>query len=261
MKSYRLIALLAAIMLSLAGTSLAQVGVGVSPPRAELRALPGEQRSQTVVVNHPGPRGTIEVTTSLGDILLQPTGESVLLEPGSHPRSLAAWLSINPLQFSLEPQSRQDVRYTVQVPAEAAPGTYWVVLFFDSETPGTDAPGAFSSLTTQVRVGHLIYVTVGEPTLGGQIVSIRHEQSEIRTTFQNTGNGLLRLSGRVEVRNSEGELLQTLAIANQASLPGATHDLVTALPEPLGSGTYVLLAVLDYGAATVVAGEAQIGVP
>ena len=93
-----------ALLLSLAQ---AQTGVGVSPPRVLLPLAPGASATQTVVVDHPGRQGTLRVSVVLSDVLLKPDGAPLYLDPGSHPRSLARWLSVTPLEFLLQPQASQ----------------------------------------------------------------------------------------------------------------------------------------------------------
>jgi hypothetical protein len=246
----------------------AQAGVGVSPPRVELRAAPGQQLTQAVVVDHPGPRGTLEVVVTLSDVLLNTDGSLIFIGGGSHPRSLVPWLSVTPLQFRLEPQGRLETRYSVQVPPNAEAGTYWGIIFFESEPPAGDGRQGGIGVRTRVRVGHVVYVEVGRVVREGRIAGVRYAPprrpggpGEVRIMFQNTGNGLVRLGGTVEIRNLDGELLQTLEVSNAVSFPGATHEIAVALGEYLAPGSYLVLAALDYGEATVVAGEGRITVP
>lgn len=196
---------------------------------------------------------------------MNPDGSILYGEAGHHPHSIAAWTTATPLTFNLPGGAAKDVNYTIDVPHDTHPGTYWSVLFFESETQRAPEAQQGFNITTVVRVGHIIYVTVGQPTLEGSIAGIRYDAASgpgaLRITFQNSGDGLLRLNGRIEVRTLQGELVQTLALEGEASFPGATHDLVAPLKEPLPSGEYVVLAVLDYGEAVVIAGEGEVEVP
>lgn len=152
------------------------------------------------------------------------------------------------------------------MPEDIPSGTYWSVLFFDSEVPRSEEEaGQGIAIQSRVRVGHIIYVEVGQPTREGTIVDIRYSEDSppgtVRVRFGNTGTGLLRVDGRTEIRTMTGELLQTLEVTDVASFPGATHDLTFPLEEPLDSGRYLALTVLDFGEASVVVGEAEVAVP
>ncbi|GLV46968.1 hypothetical protein TJA_01440 [Thermus sp. LT1-2-5] len=244
----------------------AQTGVGVSPPRALYPATPGASLTGSVLVDHPGRSGTLQVEVVLQDVLLQADGRPLYLDPGSHPRSLARWLSVNPLTFFLQPQATQEVRYTVQVPGGVGPGTYWGIIFFESAPAGAREGQGGLGIRVKTRVGHVVYVEVGQVTRSGRIQGFRYlppsreGPAQVRLSFQNTGTGLLRLKGRVEVRDLQGRPLAQAEVPETASLPGATHEIPAPLKEPLAPGRYLVLAVLDYGSPSLIAGEGRIEV-
>jgi hypothetical protein len=257
-------------ILSLIGfvtTSFAQSGVGISPPRVELQASNGTQLTQEVQVDNPSGGASLEVTVTLQDALFQPDGSLFYLPPGSHPNSLMNWMSVNQLQFVLSPLSSEAVGYTIQVPPEVPEGTYWGVMFFESGVPGEEGAVEGIGIRTRVRVGHIVYVDVGQVTREGHIEGVRYQGRDgdippsIQVMFRNTGNGLTRLNGHVELRNLDGELLQTIELSDQAVFPGYARELSAPLLAPLESGNYVALAVMDYGAGSLIAGEGQISVP
>src|SRR5690606_10761094 len=104
--------LILAILLALLGWPVfSQSGVGVSPPRVELSALPGTQVTQTVTIDSPGTASNLSVQVNASDALLTPEGDVIWIAPGSHAYSLAPWLEVNPLQFELDPGQRRDVTY------------------------------------------------------------------------------------------------------------------------------------------------------
>lgn len=257
----------AAFLLALtASPALAQSGVGVSPPRVEHLAQPGSQVTQTLTIDNPSTASALLVNAYFNDVFLAPDGSTLYVDAGSNPRSLASWTAVNPLSFTLEAATKTDVIYTIDVPEGTEAGTYWSVIFFESQPPGSDGEAPSMGVRTLVRVGHIIYVHVGQPTYEGSIASVSYDPAvnpngAVRVTFQNSGTGLMRLDGRIEVRTLEGELVHTTTFEGKASLPGATHDLVAELTEPLESGDYVVLAVLDHGEAHVIAGEGLVEVP
>ncbi|MCS7218315.1 MAG: P pilus assembly protein, chaperone PapD [Thermus sp.] len=254
------------LLLSLLPLAQAQTGVGVSPPRALYPASPGSSLTGTVAVDHPGRSGTLQVEVLLQDVLLQPDGRPLYLDPGSHPRSLARWLSVTPLAFFLQPQGVQEVRYTLQVPPGVQPGTYWGVIFFESAPAGGRQGGEGIGIRVRARVGHVVYVEVGQVSRSGRIQGFRYQPpggdapAQVRLVFQNTGTGLLRLKGRVEVRDLQGRPVAQAEVPETASLPGATHEIPAPLAKALEPGRYLVLAVLDYGNPNLIAGEGRIEV-
>lgn len=253
-------------LLLLTTLAQAQTGVGVSPPRVLLPLAPGASATQSVTVDHPGRQGTLQVSVVLSDVLLAPDGRPLYLDPGSHPRSLVGWLSVSPLEFLLQPQGSQEVRYTVRVPPEAKEGTYWGIVFFESGPAQGREGGGGIGIRVRTRVGHVVYVDIGRVTRSGRIQGVRYlppagrEPATLRVVFQNTGNGVMRLTGRVEVRDAQGKAVAQVQVPETASLPGATHEVPVPLEKPLSPGRYVVLAVLDYGEASLIAGESRLEV-
>lgn len=242
----------------------AQAGVGISPPRIEMTASESASLTQEVVVDNPSDNVPFDVTISLGDALLKPDSSPIFLEPGSHPGSLANWISLSDFQLTLDPQASSTLTYSVQVPDDAPAGTYWSVIFFEAVPSGQAETNEGIGISSRVRVGHLVYVHVGELTKGGEIEGVRYSlgrEPELRVMFRNSGNALVRPSGSIELRSEQGELMQTVELPASAVFPGHASEVVGALKEPLASGNYIALAVLDYGAATVTAGEGRIEVP
>jgi hypothetical protein len=244
----------------------AQTGVGVSPPRAVFAAAPGQVIEGRVFVDHPGRTGAMRVKAFLNDVLVDPAGEPVYLDPGVQPRSLAPWTNYAPLSFTLEPKEVREVRYTIRVPEDARDGTYWAVLFFDSG-PLEESEARGVGVRMRVRVGHVIYVEVGRITRSGRIEGVRYRPPagknppQLRIKFRNTGNGLMRLNGRVELRGPGGEVVALATVRNAASLPGMAYEIGAPLDRTPPPGRYVALVRLDYGEAEVIVAEGEVNVP
>lgn len=154
----------------------------------------------------------------------------------------------------------------MQVPPDAEAGTYWGIIFFESGPAQERQEGGGIGIRVRTRVGHVVYVDVGRVVRSGRIQGVRYqppsgrEGAVLRVVFQNTGNGVLRLKGRVEVRDAQGKVVAQALVPETASLPGATHEVPAPLEKPLSPGRYVVLAVLDYGEASLIAGEARLEV-
>jgi len=249
-----------------ASLAAAQTGVGVSPPRVVLEASPGDTIQGVVVVDHPGNDAPMEVEVGLSDVAVQPSGEPVYLDPGSIPQSAATWISVKPPSFTLAAKESREIRYTVSVPADCPDGTHWAVIFFDSG-PAQKQQAKGVGVKMRVRVGHVVYVDVGQITRSGEIRGVRYQPptarnpAEIRVRFRNTGNGLMRLNGYVELRDANGKAVGRATINNAASLPGYEYEISAQLEEQLASGEYLALIMLDYGGDEAIIGEGKVRVP
>jgi len=249
-----------------ASFAAAQTGVGVSPPRVAINANPGDVVQGVVLVDHPGNDAPMQVDVSLSDVVVQSSGEPVYLDPGSIPQSAAEWISFKPTSFVLSPKSSQEIRYTVHIPADTREGTYWTVMFFDSG-PVQEQREKGIGMEVRVRVGHVIYVNVGQITKSGEIRGLRYQPptgrnpAEIRVRFHNTGNGLMRLNGYVELRNKNGKTIARAKINNVASLPGYEYEIPAPIKKELPGGDYLVLVMIDYGGDEAIVGEGKVRVP
>ncbi len=254
------------LMVVFASFAAAQTGVGVSPPRVVIEAHPGDTVQGVVVVDHPGNDAPMQVDVSLSDVIVHPSGEPVYLDPGSIPQSAATWISVAPPSFTLAPKEVREIRYAVHVPQDASDGTHWAVIFFDSG-PAQKQQAKGVGVKMRVRVGHVVYVNIGQITKSGEIRGVRYQPptarnpAEIRVRFRNTGNGLMRLNGYVELRNEDGEVVARAKIDNAASLPGYEYEISGQIEAPPSSGEYLALIMLDYGGDEAIIGEGKVQVP
>ncbi|MGQ9498729.1 MAG: hypothetical protein ACUVSP_10725 [Desulfotomaculales bacterium] len=75
-------------------------------------------------------------------------------------------------------------------------------------------------------------------------------------TFANLGNVLVRLQGRFEVKDARtGKLVTKVDFADLAVLPGGTREIAAEWSGKLDPGTYVAIAIVDYGGRNLVAGQ------
>ena len=245
---------------------IAQTGVGVSPPRVILKAQPGDTVQGVVVVDHPGSDAPMEVRVSLSDVIVQPDGEPVYLDPGSIPQSAASWISVDPPSFVLAAKETREIYYAIHVPANSSDGSYWAVIFFDSG-PVQKQRSQGVGVRMRVRVGHVVYVNVGQIIQKGEIRGVRYlppssrNPAEVRVRFRNTGNGLMRLNGYVELRNIDGKTVTRATINNAASLPGYEYEVTAQVKNPPPRGEYLVLVMLDYGGSEAIIGEGKVQVP
>ncbi len=253
--------LLAAIVfLALSTAVLAQSAVAISSPAKLFEARPGEVLNFTLQVFNPSP-DPVEVRVSLGDWTYQPDGQPLFLEPGSLPQSAAPWITFDPPSFRLEGRGRAEVRYTIRVPENAAPGTHWAALFLLGENPNPQPGEKLAAF--RIRVAHTIYVNLPELVREGRILGLSatppsdpEKPVVIAVQYANTGNAVQAVTGRIEVRNDRGEVVGKVEIERTVVLPGSQRLLLARFYGPVPPGDYAVLAVLNYGDPEVdVAGQ------
>lgn len=239
------------LALLLAPWAAAQSTIGVEPPVLMREAQPGQTLTTDLRITNPS-NGPVRVRVSLGDWAYDPMGKITYQEPGKLPRSASSWATFSPSEFVLEPRQSQTVRYTVQVPAKAEPGTHWSVLFFEAENP--NPPPGQPLATFKVRVGHVFYLNIAPVQSAGRIAGIfgtppqkPQDPFRIAVQYQNTGNAAQKLSGRFEVRDRTGKVAAELDLETMVILPGSSRTIPIQLVGPLPAGPYVAVVVLNYG--------------
>jgi len=61
--------------------------------------------------------------------------------------------------------------------------------------------------------------------------------------------------GRLEFRHLDNTVATTVPIPEFPTLPGATRKVLVDIPGNLAAGDYVVLALIDFGGAELVAGQ------
>ncbi|MBV9440786.1 MAG: hypothetical protein JOZ24_12420, partial [Candidatus Eremiobacteraeota bacterium] len=113
------LAVLGALGLLLTAPSSADISVDVSPAKYELQTQPGKQETFPITVRNTS-GAPVHIVASLSDYVLGPSGSYAFAPPGKSPFSLAKAVSINPREFDLEAGSFTQVRFSVEVPANAS---------------------------------------------------------------------------------------------------------------------------------------------
>ena len=78
---------------------------------------------------------------------------------------------------------------------------------------------------------------------------------QVAIRFHNTGGMNLVSKGRLEFRRLDNSLATQVPIAEFPTLPGAMRRLLVDAPNDLAAGDYVVLALIDFGGAELVAGQ------
>lgn len=228
----------------------AATGVGVSPGRFAVEVAAGQTAENTLKVSNEGD-GPLHIRAYPMDRRLRAGGKVEFLPPGDSVDSPAAWLDVEPKEFSLSPGQEQEVRWKASVPTGAIPGDYVGVLFFETAPEARAGTVAIGS-----RVGALLSIrVVGEAVVAGRLVDFHLVPSRIRlrlaplgrnllsvnwvlpfplvergpasfaASFENTGNARLPITGEITVRDVFGRVVATLSPPEPVAV--YPHDIDT----------------------------------
>jgi len=166
-------------------------------------------------------------------------------------RSSTGWIAVSRAQLVLEPGESRTVEVTIATPDDYE-GTYWSVVFAES-CPDVEERGGMRVLNCY-RSAIRVYVTAPETgVLEGAVTAVEVSETvplTIGSTFENTGNVELVVTGDIEVIDRTGETVRDFAIAEFKVLPGSSRIVVTideTGAAPLPADIYQAVVSFDYG--------------
>lgn len=204
-------------------------------------------------------------------------GDNRFLPAGSSGTSCGSMLSVSPLSIRVEPHTSRIVRLAVQTGA-AVTKECWDIFFVEEVPRRASSKG--NSLQYIFRTGVKVYVAPPGLPRDGAVEGVAVEdvavapaatssttpaatlasapkatKRQISVLFHNTGGMHLLGKGRLEFRRLDNTLAAQVPIPEFPTLPGATRKVMVDVPLGLTPGDYVVLALIDFGGAELVAGQ------
>ena len=203
-------------------------------------------------------------------------GDNRFLPAGSSGTSCGSMLSVSPLSIRVEPHTSRVVRLAVQTGA-AVTKECWDIFFVEEVPRRASAKG--NSLQYIFRTGVKVYVAPPGLARDGAVEGMSVEdvavapatssttpasthasipkatKRQISVLFHNAGALHLLSKGRLEFRRLDNSLAAQVPIPEFPTLPGATRKVMVDVPGGLTPGDYVVLALIDFGGAELVAGQ------
>ena len=214
----------------------------------------------------------VQATISRSDWDRAENGDNHFLAAGSTGKSCGQMLSVSPLSVRIEPHSSRVVRLGVQTDAALA-RECWDIVFIE-EVPQR-APTKGNSLQYIFRTGVKVYVAPPGLARDGAIenmgivdvpaksattarnasASSAPAKRQVAIRFHNTGGMHIVAKGHLEFRRLDNSVAREVPIDEFPTLPGATRRVLVDIPADLAAGDYVVLALIDFGGAELVAGQ------
>ena len=228
----------------------------------------------TFVVHNSGAQAAQGALTS-EDWDRSESGENRFVPSGSSARSCGALTSFFPTAFRVEPGGDQ----TIRVAVERAPGLTkecWDIIFV--EAVSTKGLPKNSGLQYIVRTGVKVYVQpaglkraasimkMAVESAGSRIASsprtslLQPVKQQIAIRFSNDGDVHLFARGQIEIRRLDNSVMMQIPIPEFPVLSGAVRQLVLDVPPTLLPGTYIALALIEFGGAEIAAGQLELNV-
>ncbi len=218
----------------------------------------------------------VQATITRSDWDRLENGDNRFVPTGSTGTSCGAILGVSPLSVRVEPHGSRIVRLSLQ-PGAALTKECWDIFFVEEVPQRSSTKG--NSLQYIFRTGVKVYVAPPGLSRDGAIENVAVEdvpikrptssttpvktvasvppatKRQISVRFHNTGGMHLLGKGRLEFRRLDNSLAAEVPIPEFPTLPGATRKVMIDVPGNLAAGDYVVLALIDFGGAELVAGQ------
>lgn len=163
--------------------------------------------------------------------------------------SIKGWIHPELNDFAVAAKTEFDMRFRVDIPATADPGTHYGVLLV-ATAPIAKGGGA----ATQVKIGPIILVKVlgdVKEKLALESISVpKFAESppiSIEARFRNEGTVHVAPVGDIEVRNIFGSLVATATLPVRNVLPGVVRKMEASVDDGVWLGRYSVLLHATYG--------------
>lgn len=205
-------------------------------------------------------------------------GDNRFLPPGSTGRSCGNSLSVSPSSIRVEPRSARIVRLSLDG-AAALKKECWDIVFVE-EVPqrasirgnalqyifrtgvkiygvptGVKRDGAVEDMSVETVPATPVTASSTPANLASGTKPATRRQIAIR--FRNTGDTHLLAKGRLEFRRLDNSLASQVELPEFPTLPGAVRKLSIDIPVGITPGDYMVLALIDFGGAELVAGQVE----
>jgi len=230
-------------------------------------------RSQGKIVLRNSDKEAREVRIYQTDYRFWSDGRSEYGEPGTTPRSNAAWLTVTPSQITIPAESVQDVHYSIQVPDNRdLSGTYWSIVMIEPLAPlvvpqaGVDDGQSRMGLRAVVRYGVQIVTNIGDTGardlrfIDRQIVTDEEGHKILQLDAECLGERWLVPMLWTELYNEQGELVGRFSGGKYRIYQGCSVRYRIDLTN-VPAGRYKALVVADNGDDNVFGAQYELVLP
>jgi P pilus assembly chaperone PapD len=234
--------------------------ISISPTRFEVD-INGKKRSQLITItNHSSE--PLEMKAYVKNWTLNENNQ--VQEAPSSEKTLDQWIIFTPSRFTVPPNSKQTVRFSIRPKVQPANGEHRAILYLEEAPPENN--NTSKTVATYARMGIVIYANMGQvkriATLNSINVNVKPKNTVASFDVSSIGNGYVRFKGQYAIwpaANYPGaktttsipglgtpqvklpnNVLQAGELELPPVLPGNRRQLLLPLSKKLPPGNYVL---------------------
>lgn len=241
----------------------AQLGLGLSPMRIDVRGVPGGQNSGTLLLSNDVSDAT-RVRTELLDFYLDgnTTPQYDRQMAGETMYSCRTWLTINPMEIEVAGRAPVPVRYTIRIPNDAQVGSYHCAAGFVT-LPTYKPDSAPMGMKMAVRMIASFYVVIGNPKIEAAFKELKLEPVQRGSesawqavlVFENLALMHTRPLGQLTVVDGTGAVVEVNEVPAVPLLPKRIQRVVLPLKTHFDNARYTLSVKVDLGTGEIQEGH------
>lgn len=228
--------------------------MAVSPARFELEMKPGTETTVVVNLDYRAPADIKEparIVASLNDWTLTKDGRVEYFRANSRPGSASPWMIYSPGEASVVPGTIHQIRVTIAVPLDAAPGDHLAALIIEQRPETLKYEQNVRQMIVRYRMASVFYIKVSNLTKKGLIEDLYAESTQegivVTPTLKNEGNSVVRPTASVKVLDSEGKVVANLPeLEPLPVLAGAELKHPVVIAKTLAPGNYTVKYRIDF---------------
>lgn len=228
--------------------------MAVSPARFELEMKPGTETTVVVNLDYRAPGDIKEparIVASLNDWTLTKDGRVEYFRANSRPGSASSWMIYSPGEASVMPATVHQIRVTVSVPLDAAPGDHLAALIIEQRPETLKYEQNLRQMIVRYRMASVFYIKVSNLTKKGLIEDLYAESTPdniiVTPTLKNEGNSVVRPTASVKVLDSEGKIVADMPeLEPLPVLAGSELKQPVVIAKTLAPGNYTVKYRIDF---------------
>lgn len=228
--------------------------MALAPARFELEMKPG---TETTVVVNLDYRSAVDATkptrivASINDWSITRDGRVEFFPANSQANSASSWLLYSPGEASVMPGTIHQIRVTVSVPANAAPGDHLAALIIEQRPDTLKAEGNLRQMVVRYRMASVFYIKVAGLARKGNFENLFAEYTVdgivVTPILKNEGNSVIRPTASLTVVDSDGKAVAELpGVEPLPILAGSEIAQPLLIEKKLAPGLYSVKYRVDF---------------
>ena len=229
-------------------------GMALAPARFELEMQPGTETTVVVNLEYRSTNGTDQparIVASLNDWSITRDGRVEYFRANTLANSASSWLIYSPAEAAVAPGTTHQIRVTISVPADAAPGDHLTALIIEQRADTIKFNQNARQMIVRYRLASVFYIKVSKLTKVGSFENLLAENTDkgivITPTLKNSGNSVVRPTASLKIVDAQGKIVADMPeIEPLPLLAGSQTSQPVVIENTLLPGVYSVKYRVDF---------------